>query len=105
MSKASRPRAVIHRRILDVAQARPDAPIETISEEVNGATFDLVERVLEEYGDPTDEHQEPMNESDPRDDLSDRSARYFGPSTGIRTRPNGRSQIDWASPHRRSPDT
>lgn len=47
-----RPRAVIHKRILDVAESRPDASLEVIAGEVGGATPDLVERVLEEYGDP-----------------------------------------------------
>lgn len=70
MSKARQPRAVIHKRILDVARAHPNASIQKITEEVSGATFDLVERVLTEYGDPTDDYQEPM--TDHQDDLTDR---------------------------------
>lgn len=46
------PRAIVHKRILEVAKARPDATIEEIAREVSGATVSLVERVLEEYGDP-----------------------------------------------------
>lgn len=51
------PRAVIHKKILDVAQSRPDASIEELASRVNGASEDLIERVLDEYGDPagTDE--------------------------------------------------
>jgi len=60
MSRTDRggsPRAIIHKRILDVAASRPDASLEAISEEVSGATTDLVERVLEEYGDPATDAQ------------------------------------------------
>lgn len=58
MSKArSHPPAVIHRQILDVAENRPDASIEEIVEQVNGATMELVERVLDRYGDPGREEQ------------------------------------------------
>lgn len=48
------PRAVIHKRILDVAGERPDASMTAIADAVGGASVDLVERVLEEYGDPGD---------------------------------------------------
>ena len=46
------PRAIIHRQILDIAAAEPDASMETIAQKINGASTSLVERVLEEYGDP-----------------------------------------------------
>jgi DNA-binding CsgD family transcriptional regulator len=46
------PRAVIHKQILDAAEARPDATIDELATAVSGATVDLVERVLDEYGDP-----------------------------------------------------
>ena len=49
------PRAVIHKQILDAAEARPDATIEELATAVSGATADLVERVLDEYGDPNRE--------------------------------------------------
>ncbi|QLH77848.1 winged helix-turn-helix domain-containing protein [Halosimplex rubrum] len=56
MSRADRgadqPRAMIHRRILDVAESNPDASMTAIAEEVSGASPDLVDRVLDEYGDP-----------------------------------------------------
>jgi hypothetical protein len=48
----NQPRAVVHRNILDVAEAEPDASIEGIAQRVSGATVPLVERVLENYGDP-----------------------------------------------------
>lgn len=46
------PRAVIHKKILDAAESRPDTSVEQLSTAVNGASVDLVERVLDEYGDP-----------------------------------------------------
>ena len=64
---ADKPRAMIHRRILDVAESSPDASLTAIAEAVSGASPDLVERVLDEYGDPgrdTDaetQDDEPMN--------------------------------------------
>ncbi|WP_247731309.1 winged helix-turn-helix transcriptional regulator [Halovivax limisalsi] len=46
------PRAVIHKQILDAAQDRPAAAMSELADAVNGASVDLVEQVLEEYGDP-----------------------------------------------------
>jgi|GEM_PF-902873 transcriptional regulator with XRE-family HTH domain len=46
------PRAVVHKRILSVAEARPDASMEAVADDVTGATTSLVEQVLGEYGDP-----------------------------------------------------
>lgn len=51
----NQPRAVVHRNILDVAAAEPDASMEGIARRVTGATTPLVERVLENYGDPAAE--------------------------------------------------
>ncbi len=55
---------MIHRRILDVAESDPDASMAAIAEEVSGASPSLVERVLDEYGDPgrdPDPEDESMN--------------------------------------------
>ncbi|MFC6716038.1 MarR family transcriptional regulator [Natrialbaceae archaeon GCM10025810] len=49
---ANFPRAVIHKRILSVANSKPDASMEELADEVSGATTDIVEQVLDEYGDP-----------------------------------------------------
>lgn len=49
------PRATIHKQILDAAASRPDASLEAIADEISGASIDLVEQVLEEYGDPAGE--------------------------------------------------
>lgn len=54
-NRDTRPRAMVHRRILDVAASRPDATLSAIAGEVSGASPSLVERVLDEYGDPAGE--------------------------------------------------
>ncbi|MFB6096280.1 MAG: winged helix-turn-helix transcriptional regulator [Haloferacaceae archaeon] len=64
MSKASTPRAVIHKRILDVARDQPNASIERIAGEVSGATPDLVDRVLDDYGDPAEADAEAVGDAD-----------------------------------------
>ncbi|ADD03687.1 HTH domain protein [Natrialba magadii ATCC 43099] len=46
------PRAILHKKVLDVAVSRPDASLEELADEVSGATVSIVEQVLEEYGDP-----------------------------------------------------
>ncbi|ADB60102.1 hypothetical protein Htur_1211 [Haloterrigena turkmenica DSM 5511] len=46
------PRAIIHKKILDHAEANPGESMEAIADAVSGATTATVERVLEEYGDP-----------------------------------------------------
>jgi hypothetical protein len=53
MSKAkAQSRAVIHKNIIDTAEENPKASIKELSTHITGATPTLVERVLNEYGDP-----------------------------------------------------
>lgn len=49
------PRAVIHKKILEAAEARPDASFDELADAVSGASADLVERVIDEYGDPAED--------------------------------------------------
>lgn len=58
------PPSLRQKRILDVAADNPDAPMEDIASEIPSATTELVERVLEEYGDPAGEEPEPSHEAD-----------------------------------------
>lgn len=51
-SDTTEPRAMIHKQVLDVAATYPEGSVEKLAEEVTGATPDLVEKVLEKYGDP-----------------------------------------------------
>jgi len=47
-----------HKQILDVAAENPEASIAELAAEVPSATAELVERVLEEHGDPAEEVEE-----------------------------------------------
>ncbi|WP_237560556.1 winged helix-turn-helix domain-containing protein [Halostella litorea] len=51
----SPPKSMRHKRILDLAAERPDASLDELAAEVPSATADLVERILEKYGDPADD--------------------------------------------------
>ena len=62
--RSNEPRAVIHRRILDVADDMPDASLEKIADDVSGASAELVDKVLAEYGDPSAEPSEPDDGTD-----------------------------------------
>jgi transcriptional regulator with XRE-family HTH domain len=90
-SGSTTPRAVIHKRILEVAEANPDASLEGIADTVSGASVDLVDRVLAEYGDPCG-----PDETDDNSAMNDQST----------TDPelNGDSTDDKASPEEPSPD-
>lgn len=48
------PRAIIHQRILDAARSHPNASVEKLADEISGAPVALVERVLDQYGDPAE---------------------------------------------------
>lgn len=66
------PRAVIHKKILDAASSRPDASLEELTTAVNGASETLVERVLDEYGDPAAGSQDdPQTEHDQDDEQTE----------------------------------
>lgn len=79
------PQAMLHRKVLDVAAANPNASTERIASEVGEASPSFVERVFAEYGDPA----EGDRESGP-DDGSDDS----GPDDGVQSSPGA----DEASP-------
>ena len=61
---AKEPSALIHKQILDTAQSHPTATISEISDLVSGASVDLTERVLHEYGDPGNDPDVTMDNSD-----------------------------------------
>ncbi|KAA9396976.1 winged helix-turn-helix transcriptional regulator [Haloarcula sp. CBA1130] len=67
-----------HKQILDVAAENPEASIAELAAEVPSATAELVERVLEEHGDPAE-----TDETDPTDqsqsDPSTESQSYPAP--------------------------
>lgn len=55
------PRSIRQKRILDVAADQPEASLAAIAVEIPSATSDLVEDVLEQYGDPAENDQEATN--------------------------------------------
>ena len=57
--RSSTPRALIHKKILEAAGEMPGAPMAEVADEVSGASTDLVERVLREYGDPAAVESDP----------------------------------------------
>jgi hypothetical protein len=62
MNKVShKPRAIVHKNILDEARAEPEASIEELARRISAANTMVVQRVLDEYGDPA------------RNNLSDKS--------------------------------
>ncbi|MEY7849482.1 winged helix-turn-helix transcriptional regulator [Natrarchaeobius sp. A-rgal3] len=58
------PRALVHKKILDTAESRPDASMEEIADDVSGVTTSIVEKVLEEYGDPAEPGDEGDSDTD-----------------------------------------
>ena len=59
---------MIHKRILDAAADQPAASMDEIAAAVPSTNTDLVERVLEEYGDPAKPDPTTTAESDDRDE-------------------------------------
>ena len=73
--ESSIPRAVLHKKILDAAQQRPDASMKELADDISGATTSIVRRVLQQYGDPgaeteMDEQGEEVGGTVATDDLS-----------------------------------
>jgi len=62
---------MIHKRILDAAAADPDCSLPALAEQVSGATADLVERVLDEYGDPAAGAESATATGEPTADAND----------------------------------
>jgi DNA-binding Lrp family transcriptional regulator len=84
----SLPKSMRHKQVLDVAEKNPDASVEELASMVPSATTELVEHVLEEYGDPattTESEEKPAStEENPADsdDSSDRTAETIDDTAG-----------------------
>lgn len=100
------PRAIVHKRILDVAESKPNATMEEIAAEVSGGTVELVEQVFEEYGDPGNDESETdsgmkspaqqhisggndQNRQDPTKEIEERT-----PDTGDETETELQTSVD-----------
>lgn len=74
---------MIHKRILDAAETSPEASYSTLAEEVSGASVDLVEQVIEEYGDPAgDLVEEAENEGPPAEEAQEETTAGPAPDVG-----------------------
>lgn len=95
-AQVGKPRAVIHKKILDAAESRPEASIEELANEVSGANAELVGNVLEEYGDPAEESADDDAAGPPEE--TDRDERPDDPtmSNAIQNTNSGFDQIDRA---------
>lgn len=74
------PKSMRHRKILDIAANRPDASVDEIAEEVPSATADLVERVLEDYGDPAADTEDGGEDTGDSSDDTERDSAAIAPS-------------------------
>ena len=63
--RQSIPKSIRHKKILDRAAEHPEASLEKLAEGIPSATPDLVEHVLDEYGDPGEDPQ-PLGTTDNR---------------------------------------
>jgi hypothetical protein len=85
--QSTQPRAVIHKKILEAAASNPNASMQSLADGISGASADLVERVLDEYGDPAAENQgaEPaanQTDSESGDDSADGESSSAAPTEG-----------------------
>lgn len=80
---SSYPRSVRHKQILDKAAAHPDASMDELASMVPSATAELVERTLDEYGDPAagEESNSPDGGDEQDAAPGDASGTDAGPST------------------------
>lgn len=51
------PRAIVHKKILTEAERHPEATMTELASRVNGANTDMVERILEQFGDPASDDE------------------------------------------------
>lgn len=59
------PQSMRHKRILDAAEENPGASVDELASTIPSATPELIERVLDEYGDPAAEGESANQDSNP----------------------------------------
>lgn len=67
MTESTNPRSIRHKRILDAASERPDASFEAIASGIPSVSPELVERVLDEFGDLSSDEDDACTGPDERD--------------------------------------
>lgn len=65
---SARPKSIRQKQVLTVAEAEPNATLAEIAEEIAGATPAYVDRVLTQFGDPSNSSQESATDTAPTDD-------------------------------------
>lgn len=86
------PQSMRHQRILDIAAKQPQASMESIGEEVPSATVELVEHVLEEYGDPADDDTTvPITTDDTKPDSEPKTESTSDEDSSLQ--PNGGNEV------------
>ncbi|WP_267161541.1 winged helix-turn-helix transcriptional regulator [Halovenus salina] len=79
------PRSVRHKQILDKAEANPDASMDDLASMVPSATTELVERTLDEYGDPATAEESDSPDGEDEQDVASEEATNTEPTEGNTT--------------------
>lgn len=92
-TSSSGPKSIRQRRVLDLAAENPNASFADLAERVPSVTPELVERVLNEYGDPGDGASDDPSSSDPAEGQpAEESPEPAGPA--VDTDPEGEASVD-----------
>ena len=75
------PKAVVHKKILDAAMDHPEASIERLADEINGASEQLIKHTFDKYGDPATFEDETQPEGEEKEDSSITSEKQNEPET------------------------
>lgn len=98
------PRAVIHKRILDTASDHPQASVDELAEMIPGATGELIDRVLEEYSDPSvDTSTDTMSKQSSSDTADTTTSEDDTPAAGAKSA--GTASTDSTTASTESDDT
>lgn len=73
------PKSIRHEKILDRAAKKPDASLAELADGIPSATPDLVEHVLDEYGDPASD-TDSMEPTDDRPETTDGTTEPLSPT-------------------------
>ena len=76
---SSKVNSIRQKRVLEIAEKKPNASLSEISEEIPSATVDYVDRILDRFGDPAASAEENSDDSQPED-------------TGAKTNKHNKSQ-------------
>lgn len=98
------PKSMRHKQVLDVAEEHPDASLSKLASMVPSATTDLVEHVLDEYGDPAADEPEPPETAAAGVDTDETSARDETEETDGSSQTAGRDSDQRGEPETEPPE-